>query len=112
MKNITTTTDYPVGNGATPILLTVEIGNRQLGSSIVTHNLQIKDRGDNGQFDARSLGTADQLRGNTFRVKTVVTDEHDQSNSMSVGYRLTGGPQPASWSTGSSSLVRRSIRRG
>src|SRR4029079_13427474 len=78
--------DYPPGNG--PIRLTVVVGERQIGTSVVF----LDDKAiANGEIEGLRLGEGKDLEGMTLTVYTLVTDIRDNSDEMAVTWILGGG---------------------
>ena len=78
--------DYVVSDG--PIRLTVVVGERQFGSSLVFvdyHEVA------NGEIEDLSLGDGDKLEGRTLSVYTIVTDIRSDTDDMAVTWILVGG---------------------
>jgi len=71
------------------IVLTVSIGNAQLGASIVTMkgDANIIAKGDITKLD---LGAATDLKGKTLNVLTNTLDTNDASNAMITTYTFSG----------------------
>ncbi|QDU66396.1 hypothetical protein [Engelhardtia mirabilis] len=88
MREAALEADYQLG--AEPVLLTVTIGNGQFGTSLVRLNSAEKCRGDIGDLE---LGKPGSLKGKKVRVKSVVTDVRDETNRLTVTYKLAGGAQ-------------------
>ena len=78
--------DYIVSDG--PIRLSVVVGERQFGSSMVFLN---DDLIANGIIEDLSIGNGGKIEGKTLSVYTVVTDIRDNTDEMSVTWILTGG---------------------
>jgi len=78
--------DYTVEN--TPVRLTVLVGDRQYGSSMVFVDDELIANGD---IDEIPLGSGGDLEGKTAVVYTVVTDIRDRKNEISVTWILKGG---------------------
>ncbi|HEX6574136.1 MAG TPA: hypothetical protein VF042_04125 [Gemmatimonadaceae bacterium] len=78
--------DYVVSDG--PIRLTVVVGERQFGSSLVFVN---DDEIANGGIADLSLGDGEKLEGKTLTVYTIVTDVRTDTDDMSVTWILIGG---------------------
>ena len=78
--------DYVVGGGA--IRLTVVVGERQFGSSIVFID---DDVAANGDVEDLSLGDGDKLDGRTLVIYTLVTDIRRDVDDMAVTWILSGG---------------------
>jgi hypothetical protein len=85
-KAVTLKEDYAVATGT--VRLTVLVGERQYGSSIVFLD---DDLIANGDIDELPLGKGSELEGRTATVYTVVTDVRDRKKEMSVTWILTGG---------------------
>jgi hypothetical protein len=78
--------DYETGDA--PIRLTVVVGERQIGTSVVF----IDDKAiANGDIEGLRLGEGKSLRGETLTVYTLVTDIRDNSDEMAVTWILDGG---------------------
>jgi hypothetical protein len=78
--------DYVVSEG--PIRLTVVVGERQFGSSIVfidDHDIA------NGEIEDLSLGDGAKLEGRELTVYTIVTDVRSDTDDMAVTWILIGG---------------------
>jgi hypothetical protein len=78
--------DYVVSDG--PIRLTVVVGERQFGSSLVfvdDHEVA------NGEIEDLSLGDGDKLEGRTLSVYTIVTDIRSDTDDMALTWILVGG---------------------
>ena len=73
------------------ILLTVVVGNAQMGATAVWIDETLHGQQD---YDQTLLGTGAALSGHEVRVKTLVADINNFSNKMSVTYTLEGGPAP------------------
>ena len=80
---------YAVGSGT--VRLTVIVGDRQYGSSMVFLG---KELVANGDIDEVPLGEGSALAGRRVSVYTVVTDVRNKKNEMSVTWILTGGAEP------------------
>jgi hypothetical protein len=78
-----------VAEGA--VSLTVSIGDAQIGGSVVRIGSDIK--GTN-QIQDLTLGTGPELKGQSVKIKTTVTDINDSSNKTSVTYEFSGGLHP------------------
>lgn len=78
--------DYAVGNEQ--IRLTVLVGDRQYGSSMVFVDDELIANGD---IDEIPLGAGGDLEGKAAVVYTVVTDIRNRKNEMSVTWILKGG---------------------
>lgn len=81
--------DYAVGNGQ--VRLSVLVGDRQYGSSMVFLDDELLANGDIDEFP---LGTGSNLDGRSVAIYTVVTDIRDKKNEMSVTWILKGGKKP------------------
>jgi hypothetical protein len=77
--------DYEVGSN--DVLLTIVIGNAQIGSSIVKLGAE-KGR---GEINKLLIGSGPSIKGKALKTKSVVTDVSDKTNRTSIIYRLTGG---------------------
>jgi hypothetical protein len=80
---------YPVAKGQ--VRLTVLVGDRQYGSSMVFLDDEFLANGD---IDELPLGKGEDLIGKVVTVYTVVTDVRDRRNDISVTWILTGGEKP------------------
>ena len=80
--------DYVVGDKT--IRLSVAVGDRQYGSSMVFLEDEPKANGD---VEELPLGNGASLVGKTVTVYTVVTDVRGKSDEVSVTWILTGGPK-------------------
>lgn len=89
-KPIALRKDYPVGSGQ--IRLSVLVGDRQYGTSMVFIDDELLANGD---IDELPLGAGGAIAGRTLTVYTVVTDVRDKKNDMSVTWILTGGEKTA-----------------
>jgi hypothetical protein len=78
--------DYVVSDGA--IRLTVVVGERQFGSSIVFID---DDVVANGDVEDLSLGDGDKLDGRDLVIYTLVTDIRRDVDDMAVTWILSGG---------------------
>ena len=78
--------DYVVSDG--PVRLTVVVGERQFGSSMVFLD---DDLVANGDIDELPIGNRGKLDGKTLVVYTMVTDVRENTDKMSVTWILTGG---------------------
>ena len=78
------------------VLLTLVIGNAQLGASAVwiDENFHSKKLA----YTREPIGPGSNLNGREVRVKTIVTDVNSFSNKMTVSYTLEGGSAPLSCS--------------
>lgn len=70
------------------VRLTVMVGDRQYGSSMVFLDDELLANGD---IDEIPLGRGRDLDGKTLAIYTVVTDVRDRKAEMSVAWILTGG---------------------
>ena len=78
--------EYDVADG--PVRLSVVVGERQFGSSIVFLN---DDLIANGIVEDLPVGNGGKLGGKTLAVYTLVTDIRDNTDDMTVTWILTGG---------------------
>ena len=85
-KPIAVEKGYAVGPGT--VRLTVIVGDRQYGSSIVFLGDELIANGD---IDEIPLGEGPALEGKSVSVYTVVTDIRNKKTDMSVTWILTGG---------------------
>lgn len=104
--------EYAVGAGE--VLLEVNVGFAQIGTSRVTVDGQELSSSSSPIF---KLGRGDTLVGKTLAVATIVTDVNVGTNKIGVGYRLSGGLVPFPWtvsnpstSEGGSRTFRTSVR--
>ncbi len=72
------------------VRLTVLVGDRQYGTSMVFLEDELVANGD---IDSLPLGKAPGLVGKAASIYTVVTDVRNKKNEMSVTWILTGGPK-------------------
>ncbi len=91
-KPIALKKEYAVGSGA--IRLSVLVGDRQYGTSMVFLDDELLSNGD---IDELPLGAGEEIAGRTVSVYTVVTDVRDRKNDMSVIWILTGGEKTATF---------------
>jgi len=80
---------YTVGDE--PVFLTIEIGDGQIGGSVVRKNGETL--GDTGIIKNRKLGKGADLVGAEIDIKTLVADVNDDTNETSVTY-VVKGAQP------------------
>lgn len=85
-KAIALEKEYPVGEGQ--VRITVMVGDRQFGSSMVFLDDELLANGD---IDELLIGMGAELTGRTATVYTVVTDIRDKKNDMSVSWIIKGG---------------------
>jgi hypothetical protein len=78
--------DYAVSDGA--VRLTVVVGERQFGSSIVVLDDDILANGD---VEELVVGDGDKLAGRTLSIYTLVTDVRRDSDEMAVTWIIAGG---------------------
>ena len=71
------------------LLLTVTIGDAQLGVSAVWIDDRLFDKGD---FTRRPIGLGKELFDSQLRIKSLVSDVNAATNHTSVTYILEGGP--------------------
>ncbi|MEK6372023.1 MAG: hypothetical protein AABO58_04955 [Acidobacteriota bacterium] len=86
--------NYAVGSGAGPVLLSVIIGDGQIGGSAVFIDANQKAK---GQITHQDVGAPAALQGHHMTVRTVVFDINEQTNKTSVTYLLTGGAGDAEY---------------
>lgn len=87
-KPIAVEEEYPVGAGQ--VRLSILVGDRQYGTSMVFIDEELIANGD---IDSVPLGEGPALEGRSVAIYTVVTDVRDRKNEMSVTWVLTGGPK-------------------
>jgi len=88
---ITKTEEYEV-KPATPITLSVEIGEGQVGGTAVTWKNKIV--GSGGDVTNLQIGKDNEdLRGTALDCTTTVKDVNPNTNNTSVTYTLKGGTQ-------------------
>jgi len=80
--------DYPVVDDNN-VMLTITIGNGQIGASTVLGAATIV--GDVKDF---AVGKGRDLRGKNIDIHTVLTDVNASTNILSADYDLTGGVHP------------------
>jgi hypothetical protein len=90
LKRVSIETDYKVAAGN--VVLTVVIGDAQMGSSIA--RLDDRELGPPGAIEDLVVGKGASIKGKTLSVKSVVTDVNDKTNHMSISYQLKGGAAP------------------
>jgi hypothetical protein len=78
--------DYVVSDGA--IRLSVAVGERQFGSSMVFLD---DDMVANGDVEEVTLGDGGRLKGKTLAIYTLVTDIRRDTDAMAVTWILVGG---------------------
>jgi hypothetical protein len=78
--------EYETGDGQ--VRLTVVVGERQFGTSIVYIG---KDAIANGDIDGLKLGEGIELRGKELTVYTLVTDIRNNTDDVAVTWVLNGG---------------------
>jgi hypothetical protein len=86
MKTVDLTTDYEVAAGN--VLLSIDIGDAQIGSSIVKLDQEELGRGDISEL---VVGIGPKIRGKALIIKSIVTDVNDSTNHTSITYKLKGG---------------------
>jgi hypothetical protein len=85
-KPISVEAEYTLADDT--VRLTVMVGDRQYGSSMVFLGDELLANGD---IDEIPLGNGADLEGKMLSVYTVVTDVRDRKAEMSVTWILTGG---------------------
>jgi hypothetical protein len=78
--------EYDLADG--PVRLSVVVGERQFGSSMVFLNDELVA---NGIIEDLPVGNGGKLGGKTLAVYTLVTDIRDNTDDMTVTWILTGG---------------------
>lgn len=78
--------DYVVSDGT--VRLSVSVGERQFGSSMVFLEDEILGNGDIDELD---VGDGDKIEGKTLAIYTLVTDVRDNTDDMAVTWVLVGG---------------------
>jgi len=78
--------DYEVSDGA--VRLSIVVGERQFGSSVVFLDGEVVANGDVEDF---TLGDGKRLDGKTLEIYTLVTDIRRDVDSMAVTWILGGG---------------------
>lgn len=86
-EDVTLEFDYFVGKKK--VTLTVFIGDGQMGGSSVRVDGQLI--GDPGEIKDLPIGKGRDLVGKKMLVKTLVSDDSDDTDWTSVTYTLTGG---------------------
>ena len=86
MKVVDLRSDYEVAAG--DVILTIVIGNAQIGSSVVKLGSKELGRRD---INNLKVGSGPALKGKILKTKSVVTDVNDRTNKTSVTYKLKGG---------------------
>ena len=85
-KPIAVEDEYEVADG--PVTLSVLVGDRQYGSSMVFLDDELLTNGD---IDEIPIGSGPDLKGRSVSVYTVVTDVRNKKTDMSVTWVLSGG---------------------
>lgn len=85
-KPIAVEKQYALAEG--PVRLSVLVGDRQYGSSIVFLDDELLANGD---IEELPIGNGSDLDGRELVVYTVVTDVRSKKHEMSVTWILTGG---------------------
>jgi len=70
------------------VILSVKIGNAQIGSSLVKLDNKEISR---GEIKDLIIGNGSDIIGKTLSIKTVITDVSDKTNVLTVQYTLKGG---------------------
>ena len=83
-------TTYAVGAGE--VLLTVVIGEKQLGTSLARMGDKALAK---GAIKKLKVGKGPGLAGSKLTMKSVVTDSNDMTNRTSITIMLEGGTAPA-----------------
>ena len=87
MKAIDLSASYQCADNKV-VVLSVVIGDAQIGSSVVFLGDEEVASGD---IKDCKVGKGTAVNGKELGIKTVVTDVNDKTNQMSVTYKLTGG---------------------
>ncbi len=75
-------------DGPGPIMLSIVIGDAQIGGSGVKLEDKLIGKGTINHFP---IGTPAEVRGKKLNIRTVVADVNPNTNHTSVTYILTGG---------------------
>jgi len=87
MKLVTLETPIQV-KGDTDVLITVEIGEAQIGGgNIKIEGIEVSKT----PVEKYSLGSGSGLKGKTLLAKTIVSDENENTNKTSVMYLFKQG---------------------
>lgn len=78
--------DYFVSGGT--VRLSVTVGERQFGSSIVFLDEEMLANGDIDELD---VGKGEDIEGKVLAIYTLVTDVRDNTDQMAVTWILAGG---------------------
>jgi hypothetical protein len=84
MKRVSMNASVPVADDE-EVLLSIVVGDAQLGASrVLLGTTQV----GLGQIADLSLGLGSAVRGQTIKIKSVVTDVNDATNHTSITYRV------------------------
>ena len=86
MKTVNLETDYEVAE--TDVILTVVVGDAQIGASVVKLNTKTLGMGEIAKL---LVGSGPKVRRKNLYIKTAVTDVNDSTDHTSLTYRLGGG---------------------
>jgi len=88
-KPIIAIAKYAVSDLDSPVLLSVTVGNGQIGASLA--KLQDTVVGPGPEISNCRIGTNKELHGKTLVIRTTATDVSPHTNDLIVTYALTGG---------------------
>lgn len=74
-----------VADGTDTVILTITIGNAQIGGSVVKNKTTSTIIGK-GEIQNLTLGTKAELKGKTITVTTNILDANEQTNGVVVTY--------------------------
>jgi hypothetical protein len=80
-------TDYYVDKK--DIVITITIGDAQLGASILKLNGKEITRGDD--IKDFVIGKGEKIKNKSLLIKSIVTDVNDKTNHTSITYKFKGG---------------------
>lgn len=87
--NLKLNTTYPISQKN--VKMTISIGDGNLGTTVVMLEDDILGI---GAISDLKIGKGDMIKGKALKTKTVVTDFNDQTQDLSVTYKLEGGKHP------------------